>query len=337
MQSRPGDLADDAVAVAVSGAWRLPPVTASYLPVGYGSHHWVLEDGTGRRWFASVDVLAPRDPQDGFDRLAAALSLAVRARDAGLAFVVAPLPASDGGLVRLLPGGYALSVYPFVSGRSGSFYDELGGTDAAELTAMLCALHGVDVGTHGGAAGRVGVETFEVPGRDRLEASLAEVDGEDGWPGPYGVRLRALLRRHAGSVTRALRRHDRLVAASGAQRDRMVLTHGEPHPGNIIRTPEGLRLIDWDTALLAPPERDVWLVAARTGGRAVDEYSARTGRPLAPELLERYAIAWALADIAAFVDLLGHAAEENADTSWSWDALVGTLDELAVVPAGHRP
>ena len=32
---------------------------------------------------------------------------------------------------------------------------------------------------------------------------------------------------------------------------RMVLTHGEPHPGNTMRTVDGWRLIDWDTALVA--------------------------------------------------------------------------------------
>ncbi|WP_432843998.1 phosphotransferase family protein [Dactylosporangium sp. CA-092794] len=37
----------------------------------------------------------------------------------------------------------------------------------------------------------------------------------------------------------------------------LVLTHGEPHPGNTMRTGGGWLLIDWDTALLAAPERDL--------------------------------------------------------------------------------
>jgi spectinomycin phosphotransferase len=31
----------------------------------------------------------------------------------------------------------------------------------------------------------------------------------------------------------------------------MVVTHGEPHPGNLIQTSAGLVLIDWDTVAVA--------------------------------------------------------------------------------------
>ena len=34
----------------------------------------------------------------------------------------------------------------------------------------------------------------------------------------------------------------------------VVVTHGEPHVGNAIRTEAGWMLVDWDTTLLAPPE-----------------------------------------------------------------------------------
>ncbi|MPZ79263.1 MAG: phosphotransferase [Actinophytocola sp.] len=34
--------------------------------------------------------------------------------------------------------------------------------------------------------------------------------------------------------------------------------HGEPHRGNTITTPNGVVLIDWDTTLIAAPERDLW-------------------------------------------------------------------------------
>ena len=36
-----------------------------------------------------------------------------------------------------------------------------------------------------------------------------------------------------------------------------VITQGEPHPGNVLRTLAGLRLIDWDVSALARPERDL--------------------------------------------------------------------------------
>ena len=42
---------------------------------------------------------------------------------------------------------------------------------------------------------------------------------------------------------------------------RFVVTHGEPHRGNTLVTDTGVVLVDRDICLLAPPERNVGLVA----------------------------------------------------------------------------
>ena len=46
-------------------------------------------------------------------------------------------------------------------------------------------------------------------------------------------------------------------------------------------------------------------------------------------LLERYRLAWALADVADFVATLRRAPEETEDTAWQWPALRGSLEGLA--------
>jgi thiamine kinase-like enzyme len=112
-----------------------------------------------------------------------------------------------------------------------------------------------------------------------------------------------------------------------------VVTHGEPHPGNVIRTSTGLVLVDWDTTRLAPPERDLWHVLARLDPEDAPDltalYAECTGRHLQPALLERHGLAWALADVAGFTEELRHTSTETADTATAWQALVGTLEELA--------
>jgi spectinomycin phosphotransferase len=323
MQSRPPDLSDATLAAAISQGWGIGPTTVTYQPVGYGSHHWSAEDGRGGRWFTSVDVLEQADPEASLHRLRAALVVAVTARAAGLAYVVAPVPATDGSVLRRLPGGYALAVYPHVDGKPGGFGDGLAPAESTELTGMLCALHDLPPSVASG----IGTEAFAIPDRTGLEAALPETNAE--WSGPFGERLRRLLTRHAVSIGEVLAEHDRLVSGSAARRDRFVITHGEPHPGNLMRTSEGLLLIDWETALLAPPERDVWLLDARSGEGTADDYTARCGRPLDPGLLSRYRLAWALADVALFVDLLRTTSDETDDTAWSWEALRGTLEELS--------
>jgi spectinomycin phosphotransferase len=226
-------------------------------------------------------------------------------------------------VLRQVTGGYALAVYPHVDGKSGSFGDELAPADSTELTGMLCALHDLSPAV----ASSIGTEAFAIPDRAGLEAALRGTSDE--WPGPFGERLRRLLTRHAVAVGEVLAEHDRLVSGSAARPERFVITHGEPHPGNLMRTPGGLRLIDWETALLAPPERDVWLLDARSGNGAAADYAARCGRHPDPGLLSRYRLAWALTDVALFVDLLRNTSAETDDTAWSWDALSGTLEDLS--------
>jgi len=61
-------------------------------------------------------------------------------------------------------------------------------------------------------------------------------------------------------VLAALAELDDTAVAAAAMRRRVLLTHGEPHRGNLIWTPNGLRLLDWDTVAVGFPERDLWMV-----------------------------------------------------------------------------
>lgn len=74
---------------------------------------------------------------------------------------------------------------------------------------------------------------------------------------PHAVSL--VVRQNAAPIRRLLDRYDRLVMQARATLARMVLTHGELHPGHTMLTADGSWLfIGWDTALVAPPERDLW-------------------------------------------------------------------------------
>ena len=110
-----------------------------------------------------------------------------------------------------------------------------------------------------------------------------------------------------------------------------MITHGEPHPGNVIRLPgrhpargeagqagARLALIDWDTVGLAPPERDLWMVATESGDE-VRRYAELTGRPVDPAVLEFYRLRWALDDLSCFVrDLRApHRRTPGAEDNWA--------------------
>ena len=92
----------------------------------------------------------------------------------------------------------------------------------------------------------------------------------------------------------------------------MVVTHGEPHPGNLIRTATGLRLVDWDTVATSAPERDLWMLAL-VEPTAVERYRGLTGTELDDELLVAYRLLWAVTDLASFTAQLRAPHVGNAD------------------------
>ncbi|WP_318152846.1 phosphotransferase [Microbacterium helvum] len=59
---------------------------------------------------------------------------------------------------------------------------------------------------------------------------------------------------------------DRLAASIAERGGREQLLHGEPHPGNLLSTPDGVRFIDLETCCRGPVEFDV-AHAPEEGGR----------------------------------------------------------------------
>jgi spectinomycin phosphotransferase/16S rRNA (guanine(1405)-N(7))-methyltransferase len=287
-----------------------------YLAVGWGSHHWDVRDEAGGRWFVTVDELENKRVSgaesvgDGFARLRASLRSAVALREAGCAFVVAPVPADGGEPAVAFGGRFAVAVYPFVEvERSG--WGEWTPEARDGVFGMVAAVHMAPARARRHAL----ADGFGVPFRELTEAACA------GWTppetGPYTGAVARLLREHAAPLRRWLDRYDGLVALAREHPGRDVLTHGEPHPGNVMRTGDGWRLIDWDTALVAPPERDLWNIDPGDGS-VFDRYAALTGVTPLPGLIELYRLGWDIKDIAYDTAqfLLPHSAGANETTSW---------------------
>lgn len=323
MLSEPQDLDQAELAALLERHWRLEDVSLRYLPVGFGSHHWQAEDAGSTRWFVTVDELERSTVGDDgvsvFVRLEAAFGCAAFLRDdVALDFVVAPLRDESGAIIRRLGERYAVTVSPFVEGTSGSFGRYDSPDDRRLMGNVLGRLH---VATESLPAGLPRTDDLAIPARAALEQALQELD--DPWStGPFAERTRRQLRASAESITAHLERYDELAAGVRRGSDSWVLTHGEPHSSNVIRDERGgLHLVDWDTTLLAPRERDLRMVLDddRTGW---EEYVAVAGpATLDEDALELYRRWWDLTEIALYTDLFRRPHEETEDTSASWTYL----------------
>jgi aminoglycoside phosphotransferase (APT) family kinase protein len=332
----PRDLSEDMLAAALARGWGVGVDSMSYRPLGFGSHHWEVADTRGERWFLTVDELeskrGSRDepPEQTFARLRASLRAARDLRDCGAAFAVAPVPARDGEPLLRLGQQFGVALYPFVTGQSFEWGEFADPAHRRGVLGLVVALHTAPAGARRHAA----TEDFVIAHRDELEAALGGAAGRatevTAELGPHARPAAALLAENADPVRRLLARYDELAGRSRPAG--MVLTHGETHPGNTMLTAEGWVLVDWDTAMVAPPERDLWSLDPGDGS-VLRGYADATGVTPSQALLELYRIRWDLADLAVGVSRFGRHHPGSPDDDKSWDDLCSLVVRLAA--GGH--
>jgi spectinomycin phosphotransferase/16S rRNA (guanine(1405)-N(7))-methyltransferase len=297
--------------------WGFRVASVEYRPVGFGSHHWLATDTTGQRLFATVDDLTAklwtaRDTADAaFGRLEAAYASARALRDqAGLHFVIAAEPMASGQIVARLSARYSLVVLPFVAGapagEDGEFAND---ADRRAVVEMIIQVHGARVGAPC-------ADEFVVPKLDALRALMGQTTTS--WRGgPYAGSAQDLLRTHARDLATLIRAYHRLAERVAARPGRLVITHGEPHAANVIATSGGLVLVDWDTTLLAPPERDLWDLAEHDPS-VLRRYTEATGTRIDDDALTLYRLWFDLAEIASYLSLFYSDHEDTEDARESW-------------------
>ena len=327
MFTRPTDLPDATLIDQLAGHWNIAVDDIEYLAVGFGSHHW-RATAAGQRWFVTVDDLDVklRDREDSrqqaFVRLQSALATARLLHDRGLSFVVAPIATVHGDVLRRAGERFAIAVYPHIEGRTHAWGPYESHADRTAVLQRLIAVHGATAD----ACEHARLDDFTISNRDDLEQMIAGV-GPASDIGPFAQPANSLLARHSRALSRLLVEYDRLADEARRSPDRNVVTHGEPHMGNTMVTEDGWVLVDWDTALLAPPERDLWMVS--TGDRSIIEmYTAATGRAVVDSMLEMYRLAWDLNDIAIYTTLFRQPHADTRDARESMNNLTRLLDEI---------
>jgi spectinomycin phosphotransferase len=324
VKDRPVGFDDNELYGALAEGWGIAAHAVDYLAAGFGSYHWIAADEDQQRFFVTVDDLEHKAGLgDTCDSVFAGLrgafdtALALRSRG-GLAFVVAPLPTLGGETVRRIGPRHSIALFPYLDGAAGDFSDDISGAHRADVVRLLAELHQSPPATSP-VTRRV---DLDFAGRAGLEAAMNDLDST--WRGgPFAEPARAWLAGHARDLGRLVTDFDRLMGAVAASDNAPVITHGEPHPGNILRSHGRLVLIDWDTVALAPPERDLWLVATASGDE-VALYAELTGHQVSQVAMSLYRLAWELTDVAAYIEQFRSPHQHSEDSQDAWHYLTRT-------------
>jgi spectinomycin phosphotransferase len=243
--------------------------------------------------------------------------------------VIAPVPASDGRVLARLSGRYSLVAHPYIAGGTAGEDGEFARAgDRGAALDLLVRLHRARVG-----APRA--DDFVVPHPDVLPQLMREP--REAWRGgPYARRAWGLLHAHAAGLDGLMSAYASLAGRVAQRQDRLVITHGEPHAGNVVVASGGLVLVDRDTVLLAPPERDLWSIADDDKS-ALDHYARAAGAQIDQDALSLRRLWFDLAEIGGYLTLLRAPHDDTADAAESWGSLQRSLRPAERWPALLNP
>lgn len=282
-------MTDDEVLDLVRAEWDHRADAVEHLPVGWGAHHWRVDVAGEPTLFLTLD---PDLPRHTLESLEAAYSSAA-ALD--LDFVWPSLPAQGGAYVVPL-GSRKASVTGWLDGSRPS-------ESVAELPDLLARLHASEPPS----AARTWSTEVEPGLGDRLRDLL-----QRDWSEPLGPAARELLVEHLSQVGAWAREHERLVAL--ADPSTYVVTHGEPHVRNQWVARGRTWLIDWESLVLAPRERDLATLVHEGRDVAHDR-----------QMLRLFDLEWRLGEIWSFAQWLQGPHVGDADDRTALGGLTGEL------------
>lgn len=230
-----------------------------FLPVGadYDSVVYRLVSTTGSQYYVKLRKGKLSD---------ATLMVPVLLRKQGVDQVIPPIQTKAGDY--LVPmGGFNLAVYPFVSGQNG-VEARLGREEWVAFGRALRVLHELDL--PGELAATIPVEGYEEQYR-RLVTSFQAQAERHHFDDSVAESLAGLLREQRELINWLVYRAGQLAEVLQRRSLPLVLCHGDIHAYNLLIEPSGhFYLVDWDTLILAPKERDLMFLGAGIGGSLDD-------------------------------------------------------------------
>jgi spectinomycin phosphotransferase len=176
--------------------------------------------------------------------------------DQGIQHVIAPLPTRSQQLWASL-GEFRLILSPFIDGRDGF---EVGLSDRhwVDFGRALKSIHTAKAPP--AITSRLQRETYSPKWREIVKRFQLQIE-ETTFADPAAAELAAFLKFKQDVVSQLVGRAERLAAILQTQSLPFMLCHADIHAWNIlIETNGALYIVDWDTLILAPKERDLMFI-----------------------------------------------------------------------------
>jgi spectinomycin phosphotransferase len=248
------DLADEEIVRCLRDAYGLNVEEISFLPLGADLNTAVYRiTASGRvdyflklrrREFNEVAVLVPK-----------------HLADLGFKQVIPPFTTEEGQFWASL-ASFKASLYPYVEGRNGMEV-KLSDQQWIEFGATMKKFHSADIPLT--ITSGVQRETFSSKWRETVKAFLRRIEDEV-FGEPVAAEMALFLKSKSSEIYNIVRRVEELACLLQKWPLEYILCHADIHGWNVLIDKEGaLYMVDWDTLIFAPKERDLMFIGAGIG------------------------------------------------------------------------
>jgi len=224
----------------------------------------------------------------------------------GMAQIIAPIATSAGQLSARMDA-CALLLFPFVEGQNG-FEVEVSDRQRIEIGAALKRLHTLAVPQ--ALRQRIPRESYAADWRKLVRGFQARAE-DTVFAEPVAAQLTALLRTKRAIIDTLTQRAEQLASLLQTQALEYVVCHADIHAGNLlIDANAALYIVDWDTLILAPKERDLMFIGAgiddvwRNAHQQALFYQGYGATEINPQALAYYRYERIVEDIVAYCEQL---------------------------------
>ena len=245
------DLKDEEIIACLRDAYELNVETIIFLPLGadFNTAVYRVTTNNGSDYFLKL--------RSG-EFLEASVSVPKYLVDLGIKQVIPPLATKTEQLWTSLASFKAI-LYPYVEGRNG-IEAKLLEDQWAQFGAAIKRLHSTDISSS--ITKDVPREMFSSKWRETVKAFLMRIES-DVFEEPVAIKIALFLKSKSSEILKLVERAEKLATTIQKQPLDYVLCHADMHGWNLIVDKEAaLYIIDWDTLIFAPVERDLMFVGA---------------------------------------------------------------------------
>ncbi len=239
--------------------WHLEVTGVHFIPIGNSAYSYRVEVGSGSSYYLKVVDQRMATGRRTATHMEFSLPLQHFVSNLHLAEMNAPLPQQTiTGALYAISEPFLIALYTFIHGETLASAYPMSSMLVRQISRTLAALHAVKLPEV--LRQRVPKDSLTAPFDADLLTDLAALENLSSGSPRFLQRLREVIWPRREQI-RAFLAHCSEYATKASQTPvASVACHGDAWGGNMILSPSGqLTLLDWESAVIAPPERDAFL------------------------------------------------------------------------------